>query len=102
MKRATPFVLFGTVLLGVACGGGGAAADDCDKIADAYAKSWQRCMRGTYDDAKKLWSDALMCGKASSSKSAQVDSCVSALNALDCSSVKSGTRPADCDGAIAE
>jgi hypothetical protein len=91
------------VTLGAALGcGDGGATDDCEKVADAYAKSWQRCMRASYDDAKKTWDTALSCGKVKASKTSQVDACVSALNTLDCASVTGGTSPAPCQGALSQ
>lgn len=88
--------------LGVAACGDGVASDDCERIADAYAKSWQRCMRASYDDAKKTWDSALSCDKAKTSDSSKVDACVSALGTLDCSSVTGGSSPAPCQGALSQ
>jgi hypothetical protein len=80
---------------GIGCGGG-AAESDCDKLVDAYARAWQRCGRATYDDAKKTWSDALMCSKASSSNSGQVDMCANALATFDCTAITNGNSPSQC------
>ena len=85
-----------------ATGCGSDATGDCEKLADAYARAWQRCMRGTYDSAKKIWDDALMCGKASSSNGGKVDACVSALDALDCTAVTNGTSPAACSDSVSQ
>ena len=90
--------------LSLGCGSDSAAAagSDCEKLVDAYATSWQRCMRSSYADAQKTWSEALQCDKAKASNSSQVDACVTALNMLDCTSVNSGTSPAQCMNALSQ
>ncbi|HEX4338534.1 MAG TPA: hypothetical protein VH062_21665 [Polyangiaceae bacterium] len=99
MRANAVVIVLSTLLASVACGSGD-AENDCDKVVDAYAHAWQRCMRETYDEAKKTFSDALMCGKASSSNSAQVDTCVSALDAQDCAAVTNNTVPTACNDTI--
>jgi len=88
--------------LGVAVACGGDASTDCEKIVDAFANAWQRCMRASYSDAQKTFSDALQCGKVKSSKGDQVSACVNDLNMLDCNSVTSGVSPAPCTNALSE
>ncbi|HVW24809.1 MAG TPA: hypothetical protein VHC69_05535 [Polyangiaceae bacterium] len=96
-------VVLAALGLSLGCGaGGGAAGNDCEKLVDAYATSWQRCMRSSYADAQKTWSDALQCDKAKASNSSQVNACISALDALDCTSVNSGTSPAQCMNALSQ
>jgi hypothetical protein len=75
----------------------GSAADACDQLVDAYARSWQRCMRSTYDMAKANFSAAFQCSSAKDYDGDKVNQCVSALNSLDCNAVKNGVSPGACD-----
>ena len=95
--RIAQFLLVTFSLAG--CGSGG-ASDDCERIADAYASSRQRCKVSSYDDAKKAISDALNCGSVKSSNGSKVQTCVDDLNALACTAVSSGTLPASCSDAL--
>jgi hypothetical protein len=88
--------------LGCGSGGGSDAAGDCEKIVDAYASSWQRCMRSSYADAQQTWADAFQCSAVKTSDSTQVNACVTALNTLDCSAVNGNTSPSSCGAALSK
>jgi hypothetical protein len=95
--KARHVFTFAVAALGLVAGcGDSGSSDECAKVVDAYAMSWQRCMRTSYDDAKKTWSDAFMCDSAKGWNSSNVDACVNALNMLDCGSVKNNVSPSPC------
>ncbi len=92
-------VRYGIVLLVASLGftaacGDDASTDDCARVVDAFARSWDRCKFTSYDSAEKSWSKALSCGSAKGWDGSTVNACVNALNALDCGSVPSS--PASC------
>ena len=68
----------------------------CNEIVDGFARSWERCGRGTYDVVKKSFGDAFQCAATKNYDGDKVDKCVSELNSIDCNAVKSGVFPSAC------
>lgn len=87
--------LTGLVLVPAACGGDdpSKAQSACDDLVEAFARTWERCERGSYDSARQLWSDAFACDTVKQVDDARVDQCVQDIQSQSCSI--NGT-PASC------
>jgi len=82
----------------LACGGDDTSPQNaCEQVVDAYARSWERCGRDTYENAYDVWSAAFPCDSVKNVKQSQIDDCVTDVTNQDCGAVANGTAFASCN-----
>jgi sulfatase modifying factor 1 len=76
------------------------APDACEDVAEAFARSWDRCSRQSYGAARETFSQALQCTTAMQYDAQSVDQCVAAVGSSDCAAVNGGVFPGVCAGVL--
>ena len=74
----------------------GGAPEACSVLVDAFALSWERCGRGSYEATRTAFAAAFHCATVTQYDTQRVPQCIASLAIQSCDGVNGGVVPPVC------